>query len=301
MTKENINCAIIFIGIIGSNRVHQKFGDEDARNITTACLEALSDVCVKEHGRVVKRIFDKLMCVFPDADIALEAAMRMQEVVTGKKFLKVQLSTGIGLHYGQAIQEEDGDVFGDAVNIAARMLEVARGDEIITTEETVHILSPRHRSLTRKFDRAPVKGLKGLMNIYEIIWQRFDMTSQLTIRPTDLISGKKLVLSLRWRDRHLSVDSESGVIEIGRGDETEFQVDSPLASRLHVNIRFQHGKFVIEDHSTNGTYVSMKGGTEIYLRREQHVLLGSGCISLGREKAEGENEDDLIEYDTREE
>ena len=74
------------------------------------------------------------MCRFSDADYAVTAASDIQEMLQNRpaeKGFKIQVR--IGLHTGQALIREDGDVFGDAVNIAASVTAIAMGGQIITT------------------------------------------------------------------------------------------------------------------------------------------------------------------------
>jgi len=72
-------------------------------------------------------------------------------------------------------------------------------------------------------------------------------------------------------------------ISIGRDSNCELTVDAKYASRSHANLEFRRGKFVLLDHSTNGTYVKLKKQDDIFIRREQLPLTGEGYISLGEE------------------
>ena len=76
------------------------------------------------------------------------------------------MSIRVGLHHGPAILEA-GDVFGDAVNVAARMASMSKSGQIITTQTTVEELPPILKASTRFIDRAPVKGKKDTMDIFE--------------------------------------------------------------------------------------------------------------------------------------
>ena len=62
------------------------------------------------------------------------------------------LSIRIGFHAGPLI-EESGDVFGDAVNTAARITDLAKAGQIITTEAAAHMMSPELRDSTRGMGR----------------------------------------------------------------------------------------------------------------------------------------------------
>ena len=62
----------------------------------------------------------------------------------------------------------------------------------------------------------------------------------------------------------------------------ELTIDDVLASRIHASISMRRGKFILTDHSTNGTYVRILED-EHYLRKEEIGLMHEGEISLGRE------------------
>jgi predicted component of type VI protein secretion system len=59
-------------------------------------------------------------------------------------------------------------------------------------------------------------------------------------------------------------------------------VTGDLISRYHSRIEHRRGKFIITDQSTNGTFIQTEEGQEIFLRREELTLYGSGYISLGK-------------------
>ena len=67
-----------------------------------------------------------------------------------------KISIRIGLHYGPVLVAND-DVFGDTVNVAARMAQLAVSGQIITTGETVTLLSAQHRNSTRRLDALPIE------------------------------------------------------------------------------------------------------------------------------------------------
>jgi predicted component of type VI protein secretion system len=75
----------------------------------------------------------------------------------------------------------------------------------------------------------------------------------------------------------------SSAVSIGRDDVCELTVAAKYASRSHANLEFRRGKFVLADHSTNGTYVKLNEQNNIFIRREELPLIGEGYISLGEE------------------
>ena len=281
MAQRNIKCAIMFADVAGSTKLYEDVGDDKARAMISHTIESMTKSTEAMRGRVIKTIGDEIMCVFVDADSTVKAAYDIQETVSNDFTFGRALSIRIGAHFGPAILESDGDIFGDAVNVAARMAGIAKAGQIIITEDTVARLNDELKADTREFDRAPVKGKKEPMIIYEVMWQQEDVTRMAAPNLLAAASTKPIKMKLRWRDKQLELNDSSGVTVIGRGDQAEFVVDDKLASRLHARIEVRRGKFVVIDQSTNGTFVRTNDGREVYLRREELPLTGAGCFSLG--------------------
>ena len=271
----------MFADVAGSTKLYEDVGDDKARAMISHTIESMTKSTEAMRGRVIKTIGDEIMCVFVDADSTVKAAYDIQETVSNDFTFGRALSIRIGAHFGPAILESDGDIFGDAVNVAARMAGIAKAGQIIITEDTVARLNDELKADTREFDRAPVKGKKEPMIIYEVMWQQEDVTRMAAPNLLAAASTKPIKMKLRWRDKQLELNDGSGVTVIGRGDQAEFVVDDKLASRLHARIEVRRGKFVVIDQSTNGTFVRTNDGREVYLRREELPLTGAGCFSLG--------------------
>ena len=271
----------MFADVAGSTKLYEDVGDDKARAMISHAIESMTKSTEAMRGRVIKTIGDEIMCVFVDADSTVKAAYDIQETVSNDFTFGRALSIRIGAHFGPAILESDGDIFGDAVNVAARMAGIAKAGQIIITEDTVARLNDDLKADTREFDRAPVKGKKEPMIIYEVMWQQEDVTRMAAPNLMAATAAKPLKMKLRWRDQQLELTDKSGVTVIGRGDQADFIVDDKLASRLHVRIEVRRGKFVVIDQSTNGTFVRTNDGREVYLRREELPLTGAGCFSLG--------------------
>lgn len=284
MTLKTSTLAIVFADICGSTRIYEMLGDESARAKVATCLQLLTTVVERQDGTLVKTIGDEIMCTFPSAERAVIAACQMQEAVNDKITEQtdsgpIALAIQVGLHFGSAIIE-DGDVFGDAVNVASRMSSIAKAGQIITTQTTVAELPPILQANTRLIDHAPIKGKKDTMDIYEILWQHEDITRM----PNAVVTVNKESITkmrLSYRDITLVMDHDRTQVVLGRSKSADLAVDEGLASRQHVKVEQRRGKYFITDQSTNGTYVKL-GETEAFLRREEMPLNGKGMISLGR-------------------
>ena len=133
---------VMFVDISGNSWLYKELGDEAAVRRVRSCLSRLARVVDENGGRTIKHIGDGLMCDFAFADHALQAAEAMHLAVEDEEGgAQPNLDIHIGCHLGQVI-ESGGDVFGDAVNIAARVTGMARTGQILTTQQTIDSLSP---------------------------------------------------------------------------------------------------------------------------------------------------------------
>ena len=169
---------ILFADVSGSTRLFETRGDEVARRIVANVLLALAEVSARHGGRVVKTIGDEIMCTFPAPLNGLLAATDMhRRIKSDPEFQRDNLAIRIGLHHGDALVE-NGDVFGDAVNTAARMASLAKREQVVTTAATYGLLAgkaPEARSL----GKARVSGKLLPIEIVDLVWQ--EDTSGMTL------------------------------------------------------------------------------------------------------------------------
>lgn len=143
MARRTEIVAILFADIAKSTHIYETLGDKTAKNLIDASISLLSEVTEKHQGTVIKTIGDEIMCTFPTANDAVDAATDMHQSLEDMLFPEdpdySSPNIYAGIQFDKAIRE-DGDVFGDAVNVAARMVALAKQRQIITTEGTVKLL-----------------------------------------------------------------------------------------------------------------------------------------------------------------
>lgn len=285
MSQPPLSLAILFADISGSTRLYDTLGDKMALEKIEQCLTLLGKIAKRHDGDIIKTIGDEILCAFPTAAAAIDAAMAMQQelaeqVAAGKSTLRIR----IGLHFGEVIRE-GGDVFGDAVNVAARMAGLAAADQIMTTRSTAENLPPPLRSCIRYLGQTSVKGKREDIQICEAIWKA---DAELTMMPSTMPSvarvSRTATLTLSHAGRKLTLSAQQSTAVIGREKECDIAVDDPLASRRHARIELRNGKYILIDQSTNGTYLN-QGGKVSFLHREELPLNSSGIFSLGHEVA----------------
>ena len=288
MPRETDSLTIMFADIARSTRFYETLGDISAQRLMSTCLSRLSDVACQHQGSVIKTIGDEVMCTFPDADQAVNAAKNMQEAFEKMPDIEnCDLGTPniyIGIHTGPVIQEED-DIFGDSVILAARMVALAKPRQILITEQTVKALTPDYKAFVRYVDKETIKGKKGKLKIYEYIWEQDDVTVILDRSSTS--SVLQSYLELRCGNVIIKVDHLQPSITMGRQSHNDLVLDYERISRSHANIEYSREKFILMDHSSNGTYVHPQGEAVIHITRDEVQLFDSGIISLGRKASPG--------------
>jgi adenylate cyclase len=171
MGRHSEDKAVLFADISGSSALYQKLGDATARQMVVACIETMSSVLPRFEGELVKTVGDAILCVFPTADLAARAAGEMQSAVSGTRFANHPMAIHVGVNYGRVLID-DGDVFGDTVNVAAYLTAVAMRDQILTTEATEQALSPALKSSVRPVFNTVLKGSGRESIVYQVLWLR---------------------------------------------------------------------------------------------------------------------------------
>ncbi|MEQ8289236.1 MAG: adenylate/guanylate cyclase domain-containing protein [Gammaproteobacteria bacterium] len=293
MSPKSANLAIMFADISGSTRLFEILGDSTARVTISETLNHLTEIVHAHKGTVIKTIGDEIMCTFPDANEAATASCEMHEDLEDmnaeREEDKPEIRIRIGMHFGPALLE-GGDVFGDAVNVAARMAAQAKGGQIITTKTTVDLLEPVMRASTRFVDNAPIKGKKDVIQIFEVIWQEEDVTRMATGMLNEVPKPQSISMNIEYKGQTVTLNSDRTGAVLGRSQTCDVPVHEKLASRQHVRIELRRNKFFIIDQSTNGTHVKLENAEESFLRREEMPIPSSGEISLGKSFAEGPTE-----------
>lgn len=275
--------AICFADICDSTSLFEEYGDDEAREIVGHVLDVISEVIEDYNGTVVKTIGDEVMGTFPELVAATSAVTKFPQTVRAEEDLAaLGIEIRVGMCFGSVVQEEDGDVYGDAVNTASRLVDWARPDQVVTTAKTLEPLPDFFQSRMRNLGSTTLRGKEQPVEIVELLGEQSG--SNLTVvedrDPEAVTSEAQHVLSLTYEDETVRI--EQGPLMLGRGSKSDVQISDSRVSRTHAVIERQRDSFVLTDSSTNGTYVQIGDEEVIFLHREQLRLHGSGQMSLGR-------------------
>ena len=286
MTRKTINCVVMFADVAGSTAMYENMGDDMARERISKALNSLISISRRHNGKLVKTIGDEILVYFTDIDMAVFAAKAIQEAMEDDRSPEtVGVSIRIGMQYGSTILEND-DIFGDTVNVAARVSSMAKARQILCTQEIAFMVKSGELSNNmRPYDRLRVKGKNEQLDVYLYAWEEEgDITNMATAssftNPARHDQVKQLVLKYEGKPHNIETETASYVL--GRGQDCDLIVKGDLISRHHSKLEHRRGKFIITDQSTNGTFIRTTEGQEIFLRREEFTIFGSGHISLGK-------------------
>ena len=164
---------ILFTDIEGSTRYWELHGDVGGRLMIDLHNRLIYPVIKRHRGRVVKNIGDAIMASFKSPRNALKAAIGIQQILERRRTEdeSFQLKVRIGVHTGKALVEND-DVFGDAVNVAARVEGYGEGNEICLSDDTASKLGKLASGLVEKGSFVP-KGKSSGVTIYTCEWERY--------------------------------------------------------------------------------------------------------------------------------
>jgi adenylate cyclase len=192
--------------------------------------------------------------------------------------LQVALASG-------EIVELGGDCYGDAVNVAARLLDHAGDGEILLTQRVYDQLSADVHPRLRHLDSISLRGRVEPVSVHVLGGKRGSdsgMTAFAEAPQADDPDGVRL----SWREQERVFDSPSLPLVLGRSPQSAFCVEDARVSRSHARIDWHGGSYQLTDLSFNGTYVRFADGEIVSLRRGSCTLHGHGSIGLGGSPAE---------------
>lgn len=155
--------AVLFTDIVGSSRFFQHHGNVAGLDMIKKHHNMVPPIIKEHNGYVVKFLGDSVLAYFNEPEEALKSAIRIQKIFQDynkDKEPEDQIHIKIAVHYGEGILD-NGDIYGDVVNVAAKLLEIVNGDELQISDSVynhVKNLSPI------SFESVNVSGDEELLN-----------------------------------------------------------------------------------------------------------------------------------------
>ncbi len=279
MSSNDREAAILLADIIGSTPLYEAVGDASALRQVADCLDQLQAIVAQEGGTFLRSKGDDVLCTFDDPSCALRAVRQM---LWAHSYGSLAIHAGI--HYGRVIHAR-GDIFGDAVNLTARLASLAKAGEVLISAGFVDRLPEADIPSLRELDAISLKGRSTSTKVYSLLEDDSAQRTEITALRGSTQSGMKrrrsapeLTVALRYKDLS-RLCNERARVSIGRSPDCDIVIEQPWVSRKHAILSLQHGKVQLEDCSSSGTYVAMQDGHEVFVRRETLLLTGLGTIS----------------------
>jgi adenylate cyclase len=279
--------AVVFADLRGSTALYELLGNTDASQIVTETVDSIARRVPATGGVLVKTLGDGLMAVFPTAAQAVEAADQMHEEIdivmarrdqlTGFTEARLQLQVCVAL--GETV-EVSGDYFGDAVNVAARLLDHAGDNETLVTAEVLRALPIDSREMFRSLDLVRLRGRVEPVEVHLLSRRGMDTAPTLVGGAAMGLVGPEAVV-LTWGNTQRRFTAANMPVVIGRAAAADMQVDDARVSRSHCRIDWIGATLQLSDLSINGTFVRFSSEDEVVsLRRGSCTLHGSGEVGL---------------------
>jgi adenylate cyclase len=280
---------ILFADLRGSTSLYEQLGNAEATSVVTHTVTQVTRSVTDSGGQVVKTLGDGLMAIFVAAPQAVRAAQQMHDALerlvtrgsqrgasSGLRSLRLQVALARG-----EVVEMGGDWFGDAVNVAARLLDHAGDNETLITDEVLSALLPEQRARFRSLDWMHLRGRAEPVHVHLLGSSRGD-TVAATQFGAVTAGTEPDGIRLLWGGIDRSYIHNQLPLVMGRSPQAGFQIGDPRVSRSHARLDWHGGVFQLTDLSYNGTYVCFGESPEVVsLRRGSCTLHGSGRIGLG--------------------
>jgi adenylate cyclase len=162
---------ILFTDMEGSTTLTQRLGDAKAQDVLHAHNAIVRDALKACGGSEIKHTGDGIMASFPSASRALECAIAVQRAVAAQaqEHPEMPLRVRIGLNAGEPVAE-DQDLFGTAVQLAARICARAEPGQILVPT-VVRELAAGKGFLLADLGEIALRGFEDPVRLYEVRWR----------------------------------------------------------------------------------------------------------------------------------
>ncbi len=194
---------VLFTDIVESTIYFKSHGNRAGREMLKIHQGLASKPIVESGGVFVKTLGDSVMAYFINPREAVKSAIKIQQkfkVYNEKKGKQNQIHIRIGIHFGEAIIEEK-DIFGDAVNMAAKVVQVAEGDQIFISQELYDLVKDLSHELFQVVDVSNKKNPPKGLTIYRVLWQEtiaFALTTNILLYLKPLLNLSKANYKEVW-------------------------------------------------------------------------------------------------------
>ncbi len=271
---------VLFADICRSTVLFERLGDQEALDLIMKALDLAGKIVTGQHGTIIGTIGDEIMCTFTSPEQALIAARQIHKMMQQDTLMQSnQLAMRVGINSGTVVSLSN-NVYGDTVNIAARLAQQAKANQSLMSSGTIASIDEILRDQIRYIGRINLRGKAGAIEVHELL--ETDTEEEITeVASNKNLENRSFLMTARYRTREMRFDPMLVRFLFGRGQDCDQTIDHPTISREHAEILYRNGQFLLRDFSTNGSYVIL-GDNKEQVHRSSIELKGHGQIYLGR-------------------
>ncbi len=221
--KFSHDVTVMFTDIKGSTNYFETYGDIEGRLMVQKHNEILFPLVEKHRGRVIKTIGDAIMAAFEEPVEAVRSAIDMQEALfeynRKKKEKKDQIQIRIGVNTGEGLVEKK-DIFGDVVNVAARVESLTEPNEIMISSPVYEEVRKTDDIICRYASQTKVKGKVDAIEVFRVVWGEEESVKGLTRSQSAVAKTGRKKKKLHKR-LEIDISREGDTIRITAAEKSE--------------------------------------------------------------------------------
>jgi len=171
MSETRKLAAILVADIVGYSRLASADEDRILARLRALRSDLIDPTIAVHHGRVVKRTGDGSIVEFRSVVDAVNCAIEVQKAMVERNAGAVpdkRIEYRIGVHLGDVVEESDGDLMGDGVNIAARLEGVAKPGAICLSEDAYRQVKGRLDFAVTDLGPTELKNIAEPIRVYSL-------------------------------------------------------------------------------------------------------------------------------------
>src|ERR1700685_1980866 len=171
MAETRKIAAILAADVVGFSRVASADEDGTLARLRTLRSELIDPTVDSQNGRVFKRTGDGALIEFRSVVEAVRCAVAIQNAMIERNVgmpSDQRIEFRIGIHLGDVVEESDGDLMGDGVNIAARLAGIAAPGAICLSEDAYRQVKGRLDLAVTDLGATPLKNIGEPARVYSL-------------------------------------------------------------------------------------------------------------------------------------
>ena len=265
---------VLVSDITGSTQLYETHSNQAALGQVDQVLTRMRQIVEAADGHCVKSQGDDVLSFFETSEAAFQAAWTM----IGEEW-PGSLSIHAGMYFGEILSHES-DIYGDAVNTAARLASLAKPDEVLVGENCYEGLSQGSKEKLLLIGGLQLRGKKVPTQVYACSVVEMSEQTVIFAKPKDDRVPRTESAELSFNGQIWQV-GEGESLSIGRSAENDIVMQEAWVSRRHAALSLRRGQLEFTDHSSTGSILVLSGGEKVSVHRRATLVSGDGTLQIG--------------------